>query len=234
MNATLVAESIGKSYGQTKVLSSARLEARPGTLTFLVGRNGSGKSTLLKIAAGVLEPDHGSIHYHGEYLLRPRLHRLAQLGLFYLPDRDVLSSSFSVRAQLEEMYRRYGGAAPAGVVSDLGISDFLDQVPRQLSGGERRRAELALAVVRAPTCLIADEPLRGIDPKDREELVSILRRLADGGAAVVVSGHEFQTLLEAADEIVWVTSGTTYSVGSSAMALEHERFRREYLTGSWT
>lgn len=234
MKATVVAESIGKSYGQTKVLSSARLEAHPGALTFLVGRNGSGKSTLLKIVAGVLEPDHGLIRFNGEVLGRPRLHRLAQFGLFYLPDREILSTSFSIRSQLEMVYSRFGGADPDGVVRDLGISELVDQVPRQLSGGELRRAELALALVRRPACLIADEPLRGIDPKDREELVLILRRLAVDGTAVVVSGHEVQTLMDAADEVVWVTSGTSYSVGSAKKALAHERFRREYLTGSWT
>jgi ABC-type multidrug transport system ATPase subunit len=202
MTATLIAESVGKSYGQTKVLSSARLEAHPGTLTFVVGRNGSGKSTLLKIAAGVLEPDHGLIRYHGEILIRPRLHRLARLGLFYLPDREILSPSFSVRSQLEMMYSRFGGAGPDGVVKDLGISSLVDRVPWRLSGGERRRAELALALVRGPACLIADEPLRGIDPKDREDLVLVLRRLAVGGTAVVVSGHEVQALMEAADEVV--------------------------------
>jgi lipopolysaccharide export system ATP-binding protein len=234
MRPVLVAESIGKNYGQTKVLSSARLEARSNTLTFVVGRNGSGKSTLLKIAAGVLEPDHGSIRYGGEVLDRPRLHRLAQLGLFYLPDRDILSSSFSVGSQLDMMYARFEGARPEGVIGDLGISEVVDQVPGQLSGGERRRAELALALVRRPACLIADEPLRGIDPKDREELASILRRLADNGTAVVVSGHEVQSLMDNADEIVWVTSGTSYSVGSPGDALAQDRFRREYLTGSWT
>lgn len=234
MKPILVAESIGKSYGQTKVVSSARLEARPGTLTFVVGRNGSGKSTLLKIVAGVLAPDHGSIRYNGEVLGRPSLHRLARLGLFYLPDREILSSSFSVRSQLDMMYSRFCGADPDGVVRDLGISELVDQVPGQLSGGERRRAELALALVRSPACLIADEPLRGIDPKDREVLVSIFRRLAQGGTAVVVSGHEVQTLLDSADEVAWVTSGTSYSVGSPKNALAQERFRREYLTGSWT
>jgi lipopolysaccharide export system ATP-binding protein len=181
-----------------------------------------------------LEPDHGSIRFNGEVLVRPRLHRLAHLGVFYLPDREILSSSFSVRSQLDMMSLRFGGAEPDGVARELGIFELVGQLPRQLSGGERRRAELALALVRRPTCLIADEPLRGIDPKDREELVSILRRLAERGTAVVVSGHEVQTLMDSADEVLWVTSGTSYSVGSPGKALAEERFRREYLTGSWT
>ncbi|CAN5868880.1 hypothetical protein BH23GEM9_BH23GEM9_29680 [soil metagenome] len=109
----------------------------------------------------------------------------------------------------------------------------LEQTPQQLSGGERRRSELALAMVRRPRCLIADEPLRGIDPRDAERLIETLRRMADGGAAVIVSGHEVRTLLDASDDVVWVTAGTSYDMGSPAQASAEDRFRREYLTGQW-
>jgi ABC-type multidrug transport system ATPase subunit len=234
MTSILIAESIGKRYRGTSILTSARLEARKGTVTFVAGRNGAGKSTLLKIVAGVLEPDHGLIRFSGAILLRPRLYRLAQLGVFYLPDRDLFSPSFKVRDQLDIMYSRFNGETPETVVEALELGDVVNQKPRDLSGGERRRAEVGLAMVRAPACVIADEPLRGIDPKDQDELVVLFRRLADLGTAVVVSGHETQSLLAASDEVVWVTSGTTYSLGSPGQALNQERFRREYLTGSWT
>jgi ABC-type multidrug transport system ATPase subunit len=234
MTSILIAESIGKKFRDASILTSARLEAREGTVTFVAGRNGAGKSTLLKIVAGVLEPDHGSIRYRGAVLLRPRLHRLAQLGVFYLPDRDLLSPSFAVRDQLEIMHARFGGQAPEAIVDELGLTDVVDRKPGSLSGGERRRAEVALAMVRGPVCVIADEPLRGIDPKDQDELVSLFRRMADRGTAVVVSGHETGSLMAASDEVCWVTSGTTYGLGSPAEALDQERFRREYLTGSWT
>jgi lipopolysaccharide export system ATP-binding protein len=233
MTAVLASESIGKSYGRTRVLSSARLEARAGALTFVTGRNGAGKSTLLKISAGVVQPDHGAVHFRGEILTRPRLHRLARMGLFYLADRDLLSPSFSVRDQLRAMQARFSGPSLETVTEELKIAGVIDHRPWELSGGERRRAELALGLMRDPVCMIADEPLRGIDPKDRDQLVSAFRGLADRGAAVVVSGHETQSLLGASDEIVWVTSGTTYSLGPPEAALEQERFRREYLTGSW-
>lgn len=233
MTSILAAESIGKSYGTTRVLSSARLDARPGALTFVTGRNGAGKSTLLKIIAGVVQADHGAVHFGGEVFPRPRLYRLAQLGLFYLADRDVLSTAFTVRDQLEAMRVRFGGPSVDSVVEDLNIVDVVDQKPGELSGGERRRAELALGIVRNPLCLIADEPLRGIDPKDRDRLISAFKGLAKGGAAVVVSGHETQSLLAASDEVVWVTSGTTYTLGAPERALGRERFRREYLTGTW-
>lgn len=233
MTAILVAESIGKSFGSSRVLTAARLEAHEGTITFVAGRNGAGKSTLLKVSAGFLSPDYGTVRFRGELFRPARLHGLAREGLFYLPDRDILSPSFTVRQQLEEVRGRFNGRDVPGVAEEVGIREVLDQKPGTLSGGERRRAEVALALVRRPRCLIADEPLRGIDPKDRERLISCLQTLAHGGAAVVVSGHEMQDLLEASDTVVWVTAGTSYDLGSPRQALLQERFRREYLTGSW-
>ena len=87
-------------------------------------------------------------------------------------------------------------------------------------------------LVRRPTCLLADEPYRGIAPKDAEDLTAIFAGLARDGVAVVVTGHEVHTLLDAADHISWCTSGTTYELGPPPIAVEHSQFRREYL-GPW-
>ncbi|MGH7649847.1 MAG: ABC transporter ATP-binding protein [Gemmatimonadaceae bacterium] len=101
-----------------------------------------------------------------------------------------------------------------------------------MSGGERRRAELAAVWVRRPLCLLADEPFRGIAPKDAEELTASFSQLAGDGVAVVLTGHEVPTLLHAADHISWCTSGTTYELGPPAAATRHNGFQAEYL-GSW-
>jgi ABC-type branched-subunit amino acid transport system ATPase component len=88
---------------------------------------------------------------------------------------------------------------------------------------------LAAVLVRRPTCLLADEPYRGLAPHDAEVLTAALRALTAAGVAVVVTGDEVPTLLEAADHITWCTSGTTYELGPPAVAVQHEAFRREYL-----
>lgn len=230
----LLAESIGKAYGDRKILASARLEARPGAVTLVAGRNGAGKSTLLKIAAGQLAPDYGTIRFGERIFTSASLNRLAREGLFFLPDREILSPSFTLRQQLTAFSRRFQGRAIEEVAGLLGIVKLLDRKPRAFSGGEMRRAELALALVRAPRCLIADEPLRGIDPKDSDLLLGSFHTLARDGCAVIISGHEVQPLLSAADEVVWVASGTSYCLGTPEDALQNERFRREYLTGTWS
>jgi ABC-type lipopolysaccharide export system ATPase subunit len=135
-----------------------------------------------------------------------------------------------VHAQLSLMARRSGAASRAReVAAQLSLDECADRYPHELSAGERRRAELALIELRAPTCLLADEPFMGVSPRDAESVALRLQQLADRGCAIVISGHEVQTLLDLADDIVWVTSGTTHSLGTRDQAREHWQFRREYL-----
>lgn len=232
MKPVLAADCVGKSFDGRRVLTSASLRAVSGELRVMLGRNGAGKSTLLKIAAGRIAPDSGAVHCDGHVHLHASLRKLALLGVFYLPDHDLLSNAFTVRRQLDMIRRRFDGGDVNDAAERLGILQVLDQRPFKLSGGERRRAEIAAALVRKPMCLLADEPLRGIEPKDAEDLTRVLSELAAGGAAVVITGHEVSCLLDAADHVTWCTSGTTYELGSPAVATQHGQFRREYL-GAW-
>ncbi|HYC31940.1 MAG TPA: ATP-binding cassette domain-containing protein, partial [Gemmatimonadales bacterium] len=214
------------------VLTSATLRAEPGCITALVGRNGIGKSTLVKIAAGWLRADHGTVRFRDRLYEHAALHRLAEAGLFYLPDRALLSPGFSVREHLDSAARRWGRDELQDVVRRTGIGPHLERRPSSLSEGELRRAELALALLRGPACLLADEPYRGLAPYDREALTEGLRHLAGRGCAVVVTGHEVQTLWDVADTVVWCTDGTTYELGSPASAAEDWRFRQGFLASS--
>jgi lipopolysaccharide export system ATP-binding protein len=232
MTPILRADCVAKSYGTRRVLSSATLRAEAGELRVLFGRNGAGKSTLLKIAAGWLVPDSGSVHFDGHAYQSVRLTELAARGLFYLPDYDLLSSALTVRHQLEMFRVQFSGNAVADAAERMGIGAHLDKRPSALSGGERRRAELAAVLVRRPRCLLADEPFRGIAPTDAEDLTATFVQLADDGVAVVLTGHEVPTLLHAADHISWCTSGTTYELGPPAVATRHYAFQSEYL-GPW-
>ncbi|MEO7043430.1 MAG: ATP-binding cassette domain-containing protein [Gemmatimonadaceae bacterium] len=229
MNAILTADCVAKSYGDRRVLSSATLRAVPGELRVLFGRNGIGKSTLLKIAAGWTSPDSGTVHFAGRAYETTSLPELAAQGLFYLPDHDLLSSAFTVRRQLEMIRCQFDAGNVTEAADRVGITAFLDRRPASLSGGERRRAELAAVLVRRPSCLLADEPYRGIAPKDVEDITAIFTQLTGDGMAVVITGHEVPTLLDAADHVSWCTSGTTYELGPPSTAIQHEAFRSEYL-----
>jgi lipopolysaccharide export system ATP-binding protein len=233
MTPILTAECVTKSYGSRRILSSATLRAEVGELRVLFGRNGIGKSTLLKIAAGRVSADGGSVQFAGQAYLAPHHADLAEGGLFYLPDHDLLSRAFTVRQQLRMIQAQFPGGDIDAAAELVGISALLDKRPAALSGGELRRAEIAAALVRRPRCFLADEPYRGISPRDADDLTRVLRSLAEAGTAVLITGHEVPVLLHAADHITWCTSGTTYELGPPAAALQHDAFRREYLGSGW-
>jgi ABC-type lipopolysaccharide export system ATPase subunit len=223
------ADSIRKVYGTRTVLSVASVWAAPGVVTVLFGRNGCGKSTLLKVGAGLVAADGGAVHFRGRAYLRPRLHRLAADGLFYLPDAGLLSPRLTLADHLGALHRRFGAVLSDEDAAELEVAPLLDRAVHQLSGGETRRAEVAVAVARGPVCLLADEPFAGIAPADVERLARVFRRMAARGCALVVTGHEVPELLGLADEVVWMTGGTTYGMGTAAQAETHEQFRRDYL-----
>jgi lipopolysaccharide export system ATP-binding protein len=223
------ADSIGKSFGSRTILKAASVWGREGKISVLFGRNGCGKSTLLKIGAGQLRADHGVVQFAGRAYLRPRLPELAARGLFYLPDRDLLSRRLPLGEQIRAVEWRFGASRTAEVLELLDIGGLLDQTPLQLSGGERRRAEIAVAWIRAPRCLLADEPFAGIDPADAEVVAEAFRGMARQGCAIVITGHEVRQLLATADDIVWMSAGTTHGMGTPDEAVRHEQFRREYL-----
>ncbi|MES2523868.1 MAG: ATP-binding cassette domain-containing protein [Gemmatimonadota bacterium] len=226
----LEVDCVAKRFGGRTVLSSASLRAVPGRVTALVGRNGAGKSTLLRIATGTVAPDGGYVRLRGCTLERVSLSSIGRHGVFLLPDRDLLLPGLPVGAQIRGAAAVYGVPVDVGTIAGtLGIAGCLDKRPATLSGGERRRAEVAVALARRPDVLIADEPLRGINPIDAGIILGALRALAQEGAAVVVTGHETPLLLPACDHVTWCNAGTTREFSSEAAAMNDFAFRRDYL-----
>jgi ABC-type multidrug transport system ATPase subunit len=229
MEPLFVADSYGKTFGRREVLKAATAWATPGVVTVLFGRNGSGKSTLIKAALGFLRADYGLVKYDGRSYLKPRLHQLAREGLMYLPDRGLLSRRRTLRWHHWLLRLQMDREPAPGALKTVGAEDLLDRAESQMSGGERRRAELSLVLARKPRCLIADEPLAGIAPSDKEQVSAAIRRLADEGCAVLVTGHDVDALMDLSDDVVWVVGGTTHWLGSPASAKDHFQFRQEYL-----
>lgn len=225
----LTAQSIGKAFWWTDVLKAATLWCDAGRITALMGRNGSGKTTLLRITAGWLRPDFGVVRFGGEAYERPRPHVMVRRGLFYLPDRGLMSRIGTVRHHLEIIRDRFGAGDIEATARIVGIESVLDLRPHQLSGGEKRRADLAMLLLRKPTCVLADEPMAGLTPKDRQVVADALRRLAGEGAGVVVTGHDVPDLFDVADHVTWMVAGTTHQIGTPAEAAQHHQFVREYL-----
>ncbi len=228
-DALFVADSIGVSFGTTTILKAATCWARPGKVTLLMGRNGSGKTTLLRAALGLGPLHQGTVRFGSEVSLRPRLSTFARSGMYFLPAGDSLSRGLTLRWHLKALEKEFGSSSGSNLMDSLGLSPFLGHTPFEMSGGEERKAEIVMALARNPICLLADEPLNGIAPKDQEVVATAIRDLADSGAAVLVTGHEVRALLELSDDLIWPTAGTTHGLGTTTEALGHDQFRREYL-----
>ncbi len=223
-------DGIGRSFGEREVLTAAGLRVRAGRITVVLGRNGVGKTTLFRIAVGAVRADYGRVLFAGRYRPRPSLARLSLEGLMYSAQESALTPHFSVRQHFDAFARCFGGADRiAGIVEEAALDELLDRRPPSLSGGERQRCSMALARLRAPLCLIADEPFSGVAPADRPLVASLIREIADEGCGVVVSGHDVHDLMELADDVVWMVGGTTHDLGPPDVAARHHLFRRDYL-----
>lgn len=229
MDHLFVAESIGVSFSGKPILKSASVWVDPGRISVMLGRNGCGKSTLIRAALGLVSKDFGVVSFGSKVFVNPRLHRLASLGLFYLPDKGLLSRRRTLGWQLALTRKRFPQRSNPSPLPGLDTESLLNKTTWDMSGGEARRAELALAWARGPSCLLADEPLAGLAPKDQEVVVGVLRAMAEKGCGILITGHDAGHLLELADQVVWMAAGTTHGLGSPQSARKHHQFRKEYL-----
>jgi ABC-type multidrug transport system ATPase subunit len=222
-------DSVGKSFGGLHVLKAASIWAWEGRITALLGRNGSGKTTLLRIAVGELLADTGIVRFLSKAYAHPHLPTLARRGLYYMEERARLPYTFSVETLLGFLSGRFDGPGLDAVLERFALEDLAHKKVDALSGGEAKRAALAAAVIRAPVCLLADEPFKGIAPQDEALVAGALRGLAAEGTAIVVTGHNVEAILDVADDVVWCVAGTTHGLGKPEEARSYPQFVRDYL-----
>jgi ABC-type multidrug transport system ATPase subunit len=206
----LAADSIDCRLGGRPVLRAAYLDAVPGTITALVGRSGAGKTTLFEVLVGRRRRDSGQVRWRGTAVTRPALPALARQGLFYHPDRPWLATYLTAADHFSLLPRDgHDRADWRHVAESLGINPWLNRRVGLLSGGELRLTEIALGLVLAPVAALLDEPFRGLEPKHRERVAGALRRLADGGAAVLYADHDAEFVRRTADRLFSIEAGVT-------------------------
>ena len=216
-----------RSFGQVHAVRDVSFDARPGTVTALIGPNGSGKTTLMLMLASLLRPDAGSIRIGGHDPVTHPADVRALLG--WMPDVLGSWSALSVRSTLETTARLYRMNRQDAVVraSELlalvGLDELADQPTRVLSRGQKQRLSLARALVHHPKVLLLDEPASGLDPGARVHLREIVRTAAADGATVLVSSHVLAELEEMADAAVYLSNGVTASAESVAAAQRSAR-----------
>ncbi|GBQ82706.1 LPS export ABC transporter ATP-binding protein [Acetobacter malorum] len=236
----LFANGIGKSYKKREVVKNVSIEVHRGEAVGLLGPNGAGKTTSFYMIVGLVQPDTGSITLDGADITQLPMYRRARLGIGYLPQEASIFRGLNVEqnimAALEVVERDPDRREVMldGLLSEFGISHLRRSPSLALSGGERRRLEIARALASQPHYILLDEPLAGIDPIAVGEIRDLVSHLKDRGIGVLITDHNVRETLEVIDRAYIMHSGQVLMQGVPEEIVAHEDVRRVYLGESFS
>jgi len=231
----LVATGLGKRYRKRPVVRGVSLRLQRGEAVGLLGPNGAGKTTTFYMITGLIQPDEGSVMLDGHDVTRLPMYRRARLGLGYLPQEASIFRGLSVedniRATLEaaEPDRDRREQMLDALLAEFGISHLRHAPALALSGGERRRCEIARALATHPSYVLLDEPLAGIDPIAVGEIRDLVAQLKDRGIGVLITDHNVRETLAIIDRAYIMHDGQVMMEGAPEDIVAHEGVRRVYL-----
>ncbi len=237
----LEATGLQKSYGARMVVQDVRLAVDSGEVVGLLGPNGAGKTTSFYMIVGLVRADAGEIRIEGRRVERLPIHQRSRLGLSYLPQEASifrkLTVAENIRAVLELQLGPDGKALSsavieqilAGLLKDLSIDKLRDSPAPSLSGGERRRVEIARALATQPRFILLDEPFAGVDPIAVIEIQRIISFLKARGIGVLITDHNVRETLGICDRAYIISEGRVLAEGTPAEIVENADVRKVYL-----
>ena len=234
-NCGLIALNLGKSYKQRPVLREVSLSVQRGEVVGLLGPNGAGKTTSFYIVTGLIKPDYGTITLDGDDITGLPMYRRARLGIGYLPQEASIFRGLSVenniRAILEVVVEHPDQRETRleELLAEFSISHLRRTSALALSGGERRRVEIARALAADPSFILLDEPLAGIDPIAINDIRDLVSQLKDRGIGVLITDHNVRETLEIVDRAYILHDGKVLMDGDPAEIVTHKDVRRVYL-----
>ncbi|HEY4080707.1 MAG TPA: LPS export ABC transporter ATP-binding protein [Burkholderiaceae bacterium] len=237
----LEAIGLAKTYGVRKVVKDVHVDVRSGEVVGLLGPNGAGKTTSFYMIVGLVRADAGEIRIDDQPVQRLPIHQRARLGLSYLPQEASIFRKLTVeeniRAVLELQQDENGKALPKarinelldGLLHDLSIEKLRHSPAPALSGGERRRVEIARALATQPRFILLDEPFAGVDPIAVLEIQRIIGFLRERGIGVLITDHNVRETLGICDRAYIISEGTVLAEGRPAEIVDNADVRKVYL-----
>jgi len=231
----LETHNLVKRYSGRAVVNEVSVTIDQRSIVGLLGRNGAGKTTTFRMVMGMVTPDAGRVVFEGRDITRLPMYKRARLGIGYLSQEPSIFQRLSVRdnllAILETMSltRSERREKADMLIERFGLKEVAKSQGRFLSGGERRKLEIARAMVTDPSLILLDEPFSGVDPIAVEDLQGEIRRLVSSGVSVLITDHNVERTLEVADKAYIIDHGQVIAAGPPAEIIRNELVKKSYL-----
>jgi len=234
--ALLSAQDLSKRFGDRRAVKSISLEVNSGEIVGLLGPNGAGKTTSFYMIVGLIPSDHGTIYLDQHELTHRPIHKRAQLGIGYLPQEasvfrklSVADNIFAIIEMREELDLKAKHSLLEQLLADFHIEHIRDSLGMALSGGERRRVEIARSLAMDPQFLLLDEPFAGVDPLSVIDIQGVIKDLATRGIGILITDHNVRETLKVCDRAYIFNEGEVIAKGSPESILEDKQVLSVYL-----
>ena len=224
-----------KSYAGRTVVNHVSFDVSEGEIVGLLGRNGAGKTTSFRMTMGMIAPEQGQVIFNGQDVTRLAMYQRAQRGMGYLSQEPSIFQRLSVEDNLHAiletrpMNRKQRRQRAEQLMEQFGLTKLRKQQARTLSGGEKRKLEIARALIAEPTLILLDEPFAGVDPVAVSDLQREVRMLREQGIALLVTDHNVQHILSICDRVYVISEGTVFAEGTPKQIINNEQVKQTYL-----
>ncbi len=234
--AHLTARNLAKAYRGREVVQDVSLEIASGQVVGLLGPNGAGKTTCFYMIIGIVPADRGAIELNGEDITRKAMHERARHGIGYLPQEASIFRKLSVGDNLlailetrPDLNRKQRLERRDMLLEEFHVQHLRDNLGQSLSGGERRRVEIARALATEPDFILLDEPFAGVDPISVSDIKQIINHLRDRGIGILITDHNVRDTLDICEKAYIVGEGHIIASGNTQEILDNAQVRKVYL-----
>ena len=231
----LRAENLVKQYKRRKVVNQVSLEVKQGEIVGLLGPNGAGKTTTFYMVVGLIRPDEGAVYLDDEVLTRKPMYQRARLGVGYLPQEASVFRNLTVEdnikavLELSKMSKTAQNQRLEELIDEFSLGKVRKNMGNVLSGGERRRTEIARALAVNPKFILLDEPFAGVDPIAVEDIQEIIKKLVEKNIGVLITDHNVHETLTITDRAYLLFEGQILMAGTAQELADNEQVRKVYL-----